>query len=396
MTVLACVPARRDAADLVAFDIARALAALAVLLSHARSFVLLDAADEPSLSLTGRAFMAISGLGHQAVIVFFVVSGALVTRSLLLLETAGRLSVARFAVPRLTRLWVVLLPCLALGGLLDHVGFETAADAVHYGVLRLSAPGDPPVLDAPTFVGNLAFLQTIAVPTFGTNGPLWSLANEAWYYLAAFLAFVAGGRQRRPAQRVAGLVGLSVLALGIMTATLWLYLPVWCLGAALAPVLGMPAGRRKVWTGRAALVGFVLALAGSRLMVGRWPATGDYALACATAAVLWAFADRRSGPGFAARFTRGVARMSFSLYLSHLPMLAFVAAVAFGGHRVPIGPQGLMRLGGVLTLSLAWAGLLWWAFERHTGAVRRWVERIGEGATQRSWSSARTADEAAS
>jgi ribosome recycling factor len=28
-----------------------------------------------------------------------------------------------------------------------------------------------------TFIGNLLFLQTVAVPTFGSNTPLWSLAR---------------------------------------------------------------------------------------------------------------------------------------------------------------------------------------------------------------------------
>jgi peptidoglycan/LPS O-acetylase OafA/YrhL len=45
-----------------------------------------------------------------------------------------------------------------------------------------------PNYTATTFVGNLAFLQTIAVPIFGTNGPMWSLANEFWYYLIFPLA----------------------------------------------------------------------------------------------------------------------------------------------------------------------------------------------------------------
>ena len=38
-------------------------------------------------------------------------------------------------------------------------------------------------LTAPVFLGNAAFLQRILVPELGTNGPLWSLANEFWYYL---------------------------------------------------------------------------------------------------------------------------------------------------------------------------------------------------------------------
>jgi peptidoglycan/LPS O-acetylase OafA/YrhL len=32
-------------------------------------------------------------------------------------------------------------------------------------------------------LGNLVFLQAILVPTWGSNGPLWSLAFEFWFYI---------------------------------------------------------------------------------------------------------------------------------------------------------------------------------------------------------------------
>ena len=52
------------------------------------------------------------------------------------------------------------------------------------GAAGRGAPERPPLhLDAATFWGNLVFLQTILVPTYGTNALLWSLANEFWYYM---------------------------------------------------------------------------------------------------------------------------------------------------------------------------------------------------------------------
>ena len=45
------------------------------------------------------------------------------------------------------------------------------------------------------FIGNMFGLQTILVPSFGGNFPLWSLANETWYYiLFPLLVLVLRGR----------------------------------------------------------------------------------------------------------------------------------------------------------------------------------------------------------
>src|SRR6202030_1593882 len=79
------------------------------------------------------------------------------------------------------------------------------------------------------FLGNLFFVQTILCRTFGSNGPLWSLANEFWYYVLFPLGLFAGlawakYSPRRaisltiPAFFVAAFVGSGVL-LGFM---IWL------------------------------------------------------------------------------------------------------------------------------------------------------------------------------
>ncbi len=69
-------------------------------------------------------------------------------------------------------------------------------------------------LNLQTFLGNVACLQTIFVPGFGSNGPLWSLANEFWYYFlfpAVLLAFWKGVP-----------VAMRVLGLGATAFLLWL------------------------------------------------------------------------------------------------------------------------------------------------------------------------------
>ena len=83
------------------------------------------------------------------------------------------------------------------------------------------------------FLGSMAFLQTIYIPTFGSNGPMWSLSNEFWYYIVFPLVAWLG-----PARvfAIGKIVGLSILLAHIMMLPTWLLEGgvVWVAGAAAA------------------------------------------------------------------------------------------------------------------------------------------------------------------
>src|SRR5208282_6759170 len=83
------------------------------------------------------------------------------------------------------------------------------------------------------FLGNLAFLQTIAVPSYGSNVAMWSLANEAWYYLIFPCIWMAVSRGQTARKRVIyASLGLAMLVfVGSKIAGLF---PTWLLGTGLA------------------------------------------------------------------------------------------------------------------------------------------------------------------
>ena len=56
-------------------DLLRGLSALVVCLGHLRNAILVDGSDLIHPSITLKAFYFITGFGHQAVMVFFVLSG---------------------------------------------------------------------------------------------------------------------------------------------------------------------------------------------------------------------------------------------------------------------------------------------------------------------------------
>lgn len=137
----------------------------------------------PSHSWFEKAFYFLTGLGHQSVMIFFVLSGFFIAGSVSAAFERDKWSWREYTINRLTRLWVVLLPALIVTLILDQIGMGLTHGAGYDGRYREmvnSGPSlaEPANLGITTFLGNMAFLQTIATPVFGSNGPLWTLANE--------------------------------------------------------------------------------------------------------------------------------------------------------------------------------------------------------------------------
>jgi peptidoglycan/LPS O-acetylase OafA/YrhL len=163
------------------FDVLRAVAASMVVIEHGRDLFWVPAAEAGHLSPVFKAIYFVTGFGSEAVTAFFVLSGFWITKTVgRRMDTAGFWRA--YLLDRWSRLWIVIIPALAIGGLLDSVGCF-ALDAPLYrgatGTIVL-AYDVAQRLSLGTLIGNVAFLQTIAVPTFGSNGPFWSLANEFW------------------------------------------------------------------------------------------------------------------------------------------------------------------------------------------------------------------------
>jgi peptidoglycan/LPS O-acetylase OafA/YrhL len=64
-------------------DMVRGIAALAVMFGHIRGLFFLDYSDLAAPSPAVTLFYAVTGLGHQAVMVFFVLSGCLIGGSVM-------------------------------------------------------------------------------------------------------------------------------------------------------------------------------------------------------------------------------------------------------------------------------------------------------------------------
>ena len=172
--------ARSQLSAFDSIDILRALAATAVVLSHARHLLIVNPIDA---GFVHKLLSFALSLGEEAVIVFFVISGFWIIRSVV--SAGAAFSWQGYLTARLTRLWVVAIPAIIIGGLMDFAGISLLGGPIYEGTQGVNAISYDVAsrLTLQNLVGTLLFLQTILVEPFGSNGPLWSLAFELWYYI---------------------------------------------------------------------------------------------------------------------------------------------------------------------------------------------------------------------
>lgn len=349
----------------------RALLAITVVFGHAWILIIEDYA--PTSSLLVQSLYGLAGFAHAAVILFFVLSGYWITRSVVRRVDVGW-SWRTYLVDRSARLAVVLVPALVLGGILDAVGVWIVESPTHLGrtgswVLRKNVEAD---LSIATLLSNLLFLQSIVAQPFGTNGPLWSVAVEFWCYVwfpALWLLF----RYRRPSWAVLTLV-LAAAAPQLMS-----YFAIWLCGSGLfflerKLVSDQNRGDAGRLTMMVAVAAFAAALAWNRSGTS-FPA--DLVLAATFSAVLLALrVNRPAFPRRLAPLAGFGARASFSLYATHFPLVALLAGFVVGSRRLPPSPTNMAIVAGAVFGSLLAASLFARLTEAKTERVRVVAQRL--------------------
>lgn len=373
------LPANRRKVAYTWFDALRCVAAVTVVLGHVRDLVFVDAAQVAAMPAWGKPFYFITGFGHEAVIVFFVLSGFWITGSVEARRARGGPFWRGYLVDRLSRLGIVALPALVVGGLLDAAGLWWLGAPVYAGNGAHSLPADIGAqLSVTTFLGNVAFLEDLAVPAFGSNAPLWSLALEFWFYMI-FAALMMAWRRRRFA-------ALAVLVVGLIWPKVFAGFLVWLVGSGLYYLdARQRAVSRRSWIMAASSVPALAgALIVSRLALMPQPVC-DVFIALAFAVVLWAMlrgaAPRVTGLQLLANYG---ANASFSLYAIHYPVALFAIAVAGWNARLQPGSGALWRFALAVLVAVT-AG---WIFARLTeartprlrAALRAWTDPAASAA----------------
>jgi peptidoglycan/LPS O-acetylase OafA/YrhL len=197
-------------------DWLRFIAAMIVFLGHARGALFVEYGGlppeqrQPIIAL----LFALTRLGNEAVIIFFVLSGFFVAGrgSVRMLE--GKFSIMDYARDRFVRIYTPYLPALLLTGICSIALAQTES------LVNLSID----------FAGNLLGLQGIFVSSLGGNVSLWSLAYEIWFYI--LLGAVAGFSQWQHQRPVFTYLSVLILLLSaiVFTHLSPTYLMCWIIG----------------------------------------------------------------------------------------------------------------------------------------------------------------------
>ncbi len=318
-------------------DALRVAAAWLVVLGHTRALMFENFGSEDT-SFESLAFYSLTSLGHQAVIIFFVLSGYWVGGKAWASERAGTFRFDAYLIDRIVRLWVVLLPALVLTVVVDAIGGALMRSSSQYnGESYNGILGDGLECGVLDFLGNALFLQGIAVKPCGTNEALWSISYEFWFYiLMSLLLMVFRAGSIRWWSAAAAIVVIAEI--GAMEPMILLYFPLWLIGVGSAHASHRNSClNRLTGDGRASvLIGspFVLVgIAATTSVISLPVVLEDYVLAIVTSFVIAATAGtcvRRSRSTSRARSTSWVGRRadeSYTLYAIHLPCVVLISAV---------------------------------------------------------------------
>lgn len=359
-------------------DLARGLAAAAVAFQHLRALLVLDWPQTTEHSWFAAIFYFFGKFGHPAVIVFFVLSGFLVGSSGLRSVDKQAWSLRRYLLHRFLRLEIVLLPALLLGLLLDTTGIHLFnASALYNGGWHLVVRSGPIDLSWRTLLGNGAFVQGILVPTFGTNSPLWSLANEFWYYVLFGLLATATIRTARRWLRLAMAV-LAIVVVWFAGFAIMSLAPLWFLGLGvyLLPREKLAYRARRILLAASTLVFFTFVglVFGRRAPIEALtrPLMVDLATGILFSLVLYAMLHANEARSGYRQIAHRIAAPTYTLYTNHMPALMLL--LAWLGVRQPPTPARCLGLIGWFILLWLYAYGLYLLFESRTQTIRNWIE----------------------
>lgn len=360
--------------ELTAYDIMdalRALAAILVVSSHVRNILFLGATAR--LSAPWKIFYFATGFGHQAVMIFFVLSGYWITKTVTRRNVEAGFAWSDYLIDRLSRLWIVLIPALVLGGILDSIGTYGTEAPIYFGIQGTNTLtwNVASRLSLSNFAGSLAFVQSLLVEPFGSNGPLWSLANEFWYYIWFPILFsLLRGRRLSTSANVLALTTMIAFRQLLPGFACWLFGSLLFYITQYTTMYSTPRRGMMIAT----ILFFFGVLSFSRLPhlpIDGWikdmAVSGSFALL-----LFFIIRSQRTYPRWIEPFCRYGARSSYSLYVVHFPLVVLLAALFVApAHRLPPSGRTLLSFVAIGFVAIIYGYAVSALTEANTSKLRR-------------------------
>jgi peptidoglycan/LPS O-acetylase OafA/YrhL len=344
----------------------RAISALLVCTGHAKEFILMD--RQPSDGTLSLMFRGLLSLGGPAVMVFFFISGFLVGGREIINFRHGNLNPRKYLLDRLSRLWLVIIPALILTYFLNSI---TCTAYRYDSFCQLN--GDlnfyiiPPdrsegIFD---FLRNLLFLQSFLGPVWGSNGPLWSLSYEFWYYIIFYsiLILLFAYKTRAYLSKRIAFAILSLVVGFFVLNTDWLKLGiVWLFGA-------LASGFPPKWTllrfldAGGVFTKIVLIFSGlvlPAMLISKIHSNFLTLLLISGVLYFSIFCMKSDNLVSSHKFKKTVlfSSISFTLYALHFPLIALISAAIGLNQDLPMNVPNLLLVVLVSTICVLFSLLI--------------------------------------
>ena len=364
------------------FDAVRALSAQIVLVGHSLNIFV----PATFMVLRGGHYRPGHGIFYMqnlGVLLFFVLSGFLVSRSALSKMRSPTWGYGDYLLERVARIFVPFVPVVLLVSVADRLvlgGHDTP-------FIRLD-------LDRWTVVTNLTMLYNNRAVEFvqkvtglpldtrpiGSAAPFWSVVIEFWIYIFFGLLLLRVLRDRR-----LGVLGLGALLVAgaVVLDTVQHHkglVMAWCVGLAYAVLTSRTAVVHRSVHRVVGVAGLVLAVL--LLRRGDWNVYDEgvaLALGCGVLSSWLGFTGGATSTSADLAQRRRPVRTtvtylsdsSYSLYLVHFSILIYLQTVPW------LAARPLVAVPFAFVVANGAAVAYWYAVERHYPAVRRLVRRSG-------------------
>ncbi|KSA15221.1 acyltransferase family protein [Maribacter dokdonensis] len=365
-------------------DLIRGVSALIVLMSHLRAAMFLDFNQldlNVGTGIIAKVFYFITGLGHQAVMVFFVLSGYFVGGSILKLRK--KFTFKKYLIARLSRLWTPLIPILFFTLFIDYflnILFPEIISGNYYDILN-SGPTTDYSNSIITFISNILFLQTTMTPVYGSNGPLWSLAYEFWYYIIfPLIAIVVGVIPSSVWNKIISIIFIILISVTVSTNMLQGFL-IWMLGVGVYYITTKNNIKTNTLFITIFILFFVVSLIHSKFHFfnSKNDFLEDLFVGLAFSGLLISIINYQL-PKISflnlRKLSFGLSEISYTLYILHFPLVLLIYGIFYIKDQEVFSVSSLLQFFAWSLFLIIVSALFWYLFERNTNSVRQFMIKI--------------------